>query len=183
MLCTEQARKSLWAWSPCLAHGQRFHLPMKLRILLLWRQLHLPPPVFLQWQNTSDKLFRSILPDATQNSQVSNCFLKRLRPTANPAPPSQNSISWKGKSMHGIFRKAHKRTKSLDTYCTSKAQSTWQGKKKKKQQKKSHKTRDCSVWIQASQSAWIWLYHWGLFFSFFKHKICCINSYLNLCYF
>lgn len=131
MLCTEQARNSLWAWSPCLAHGQHFHLPMRLQILLSWRQLHLPLPVFLWWQNTSGKLIRSILPDATQNSQASNCFLKRLCPTANPAPP-QNRISWKGKYMHGIFGRVHNRKKSLDTYFISKAQSTRQERKKKK---------------------------------------------------
>lgn len=162
MLCTQQARNSLWAWSPCLAHGQHFHLPVRLQSLLSWRQLHLPLPVFLRWQNTSGKLIRSILPDATQNSQASHCFLKRLCPTANPAPP-QNSISWKGKYMHGIFGRVHNRKKSLDTYFISKAQSTWQGVKKKK---KIHKTRDGSVWVQAQQSAWTWLYHWGLFFFF-----------------
>lgn len=166
MLCTEQGRNSPWAWSPCLGHRQHFHLPTRLQVLVLWKQLHLPLPVFLQWQNTSDKLIGSILPDATQNSQVSKCFLKRLCPTGNSAPPSQNSISWKGKCMHGIFRKVHNRKKSLDTYFISKVQSTRQGKKE------IHKTRDCSVW-NTGTTAWISWYHCRRFFSFFFFSTRC----------
>lgn len=138
MLCTEQARNSLSAWSPCLAHGQHFHLPLRLQILLSWRQLHLPLPVFLPWQNTSGKLIRSILPDATQNSQASNCFLKRLCPTANPAPP-QNSISWKGKYMHGIFGRVPNRKKKFRHLLYIKGPIYMTGGKKKKEKNSQNK--------------------------------------------
>lgn len=157
MVCTDQAQNPPWAWSPCLTHGQHFHLPMKLQFLLLWSQLHIPLPVFLQWQNTSDKLIRSTLPDTTHKSQVSKCFLKRPRPTANPAPPSQNTIRWKGKCMPGIFRGVNKRKKMFRYLLYIKAQIHMTRKKK------NDKTKDCSVWIQATQLVWMWLYHWGLF--------------------
>lgn len=60
---------------------------------------------FLQQQNTSYKL----MGNTSQNSQVSNHFLKRLCTTANLAPLPHNSISWKGKCTHGIFRRIYKR--------------------------------------------------------------------------
>lgn len=129
MHCTEQAQNSPWARSPCLAHGQHFHRPVRLQILLLWGQLHLLLLMFLQWQNTSYKLIGSILPDTTQNSQVSHYLLKKLCATANLAPPSHNSISWKGKCTHSIFRRVHKRKKCLNIYFISKVQSTQQENK------------------------------------------------------
>lgn len=93
--------------------------------------------MFLQWQNVSYKLKGSIFPDTTQNSQVSNYFLKRLCATANLALPPHNSISWKGKCTHGIFRRVYKRKKCLNIYFISKVQST---------QTKIQKTEGLVIW-------------------------------------
>lgn len=93
MHCTEQAQNSPWARSPCLAHGQHFPIPVRVQILLLWGQLHLPSYVFtgakhfiqtnqkhLAWNNTelpSFKLFSAKAachckpcPSSTQHHQL-----------------------------------------------------------------------------------------------------------------
>lgn len=128
MHCTEWARISPWARSPCPAHGNNFTFHWDLRFCFCGDSYRFLLTL-LQWQNTSCKLIGSILPDSTQNSQVSNYFLKRLCATANFAPPPHNSISWKGKCSHGIFRWVYKRKKSLNTYFIAKVQSKQQGNK------------------------------------------------------